>query len=180
MNGADGFDVRVIGADELPILRWLWQAFRADLASVVHGLPYADGRYQAKDVDDLPRPDVVGYLAWRPHPNTGEDAPIAFALVDGIGLAERSVSGFWVAPAARRDGVGIRLALDVLARHPGPWAIAFQHENPYAASFWRRVADRAFGASGWTEERVPVPGRPHVPADHWIHGQYRDGNASAH
>lgn len=170
MSGAVGFDVRTVDDSELPILRWLWQAYRADLATVVQALPYADGRYQAKDVDALPRPDVVGYLAWRPHPNTGEDAPIAFALVDGIGRAERSVSGFWVAPTARRDGVGSRFALDVLGRHRGPWAIAFQHDNPPAAAFWRRVADQAFGASGWTEERLPVPGRPHVPADHWIRG----------
>lgn len=57
------------------VLRWLWQAYRADLAPVVHGLPYADGRYQARMVDGLPDPDVAAYLAWRPHPNTGEAAP---------------------------------------------------------------------------------------------------------
>lgn len=168
MGSGDGFDLREIGDGEWPILRWLWQAYRADLASVVHGLPYADGRYQAQEVDTLPDRDVVAYLAWRPHPNTGEDAPIAFTLVDGIQGDGRSIEAFWVAPAARRRGVGSRVAQQVITRHHGPWAIAFQHENISAGVFWRRVADQAFGMGNWSEEQVPVPGRPHVPPDHWI------------
>ena len=150
------------------MLRWLWQAFRSDLAPIVHGLPYPDGRYQAAELDRLPHPDVVGYVARRPHPNTGEDAPIAFALVEGICSDTRSIGAFWVAPAARHGGVGRRLARDVLDRHPGPWTIPFQHDNEAAGAFWRRVADDAFGVQGWTEEQLAVPGKPHVPPDHWI------------
>ena len=39
-------DVRRVGEDEWQIVAWLWQCFRHDLALVVSGLPYADGRYQ--------------------------------------------------------------------------------------------------------------------------------------
>jgi predicted acetyltransferase len=164
----DGMSVRRVADDQWEIVAWLWQAFRHDLAAVVQGLPYADGRYQARALHAFPSTDTAGYLVWRPHPNTGEDAPVAFALVDGLEAGPRTVVGFWVAPPLRRTGLGHRLAVEVLARHPGPWEIGFQHDNPSAGAFWRRVADRAFGAGRWAETTSPVPGRPGVPPDHFI------------
>ena len=160
--------LRPVADDEWPIVAWLWQAFRQDLAPVVQGLPYADGRYQVGPLHAFPSADTAGYLVLRPHPNTGEEAPVAFALVDGLEAATRTVVGFWVAPPLRRTGLGRSLALEVLARHPGPWEIGFQHENRSAGAFWRPVADAAFGAGTWTEVTRPVPGRPHVPPDHFI------------
>ncbi|TWP32866.1 hypothetical protein [Leekyejoonella antrihumi] len=77
-------DVRPVEDDQWQIVAWLWQAYRNDLAPVVNGLPYADGRYQARELNTFPHEGAIGYLAWRPHPNTGEDAPIGFALVDGL------------------------------------------------------------------------------------------------
>jgi hypothetical protein len=71
-------------------------------------------------------------------------------------------------PVVRREGIGRRLALDVIGRHPAPWSVAFQHDNVHAAAFWRRVADDAFGPGRWREEERPVPGLPGVPPDHWI------------
>jgi predicted acetyltransferase len=160
--------IAAVAGDQWPVVAWLWQAFRHDLALIVNGLPYADGRYQAAELDKHPSPDGAAYLAWRPHPNTGTDAPVGLAVVDGLLGGRRRMAGFWVAPAARRDGVGRQLALDVIARHPGPWLIGFQHDNLAAELFWRAVADTAFGAGRWTETLRPVPGRPHVPADHII------------
>lgn len=156
-----------VADDQWSIIAWLWQAYRSDMADVVNGLPYADGRYQYRQLAQFPSPDGAGYIAWRPHPNTGEDAPIGFALIDGLQRERRSVAAFWVAPTARRNGTGRLLALDVLVRHPGPWRIAFQDANAAAGVFWRRVADAAF-RDHWSEEQRPVPGRPDVPADHWI------------
>ncbi len=157
-----------VADDQWGIVAWLWQAYRQDLATVVSGLPYADGRYQCRQLGQYPSADGAGYIAWRPHPNTGEDAPIGFAIIDGLPGLRRSVVAFWVAPAARRNGAGRTLALDVLARHQGPWTIAFQHDNAGAGDFRRHIADAAFGRGKWSEDQRPVPGRPEAPPDHWI------------
>jgi hypothetical protein len=166
-----------VSDDQWEIVAWLWQAFRHDLATIVNGLPYADGRYQARQLERLPSADAAGYLAWRPHPKTGEDAPVAFAVIDGLASDRRSVQAFWVAPAARREGIGRRFAVDLLSRHDGPWSIAFQHENASAGRFWREIADIAFGPGQWSEELRPVPGRRHVPPDHFIESGPRPSRA---
>ena len=162
--------MRPVADDEWEVVSWLYQAYRSDLAPIVRGLPYADGRYQHAEVDGYPADDRTGYLAWRAHPNTGEQAPVGFALVSGLTGDRRHLDAFWTAPAARREGLGLRLAEYVVAQHPGPWAIAFQHDNRDAGSFWRLVANRVFGPEGeaWTEDVRPVPGKPEVPPDHWI------------
>jgi hypothetical protein len=167
-QGERGVDIRAVLDDQWDIVAWLWQVFRNDLATIVNGLPYSDGRYQASRLAGFPSSDGAGYLAWRAHPNSGLDAPVGFALVDGLEQLHRSVVGFWVAPALRRSGLGHQLATHVLSRHAGPWSIAFQHENSQAATFWRGVADSAFGAGRWSETRRPVGGVPDVPPDHVI------------
>lgn len=160
--------VRPVLDDEWAIVAWLWQAYRNDLAVVVNGLPYADGRYQKARLMKYPSLDVAGYLAWRAHPKTGEEAPIAFAVVEGLEGDRRSIEGFWVAPALRREGIGRQFALDILSRHDGPWTIVFQHDNFGALQFWRNVAECAFGSGRWSEEERAVPGLPDVPPDHYI------------
>jgi predicted acetyltransferase len=162
--------IRPVGDDEWELVAWLWQAYRSDLAPVVHGLPYADGRYAHGPLDDYPAADRTGYLTRQPHPNTGSDAPVGFALVSGVDGPRRHMDAFWTAPAARRGGLGLRLATYVVGQHPGAWTIAFQDGNDAATAFWRRVATDLFGPEGhaWTEELRPVPGKPEVPADHWI------------
>ncbi|MEO7017334.1 MAG: GNAT family N-acetyltransferase [Leifsonia sp.] len=154
--------------DQWMIVAWLWQAFRQDLSPVVNGLPYSDGRYQTAELQKFPSPDRTGYIAWRPHPNTGEDAPVAFALVDGLQGPARGIAAFWVAPPLRREGLGRLFAREVLGKHDGPWRIGFQHENGGASAFWRNVADEVFGPNGWSEGKEPVPGKPDVPPDHFI------------
>jgi predicted acetyltransferase len=159
--------VRPVADDEWSVVAWLWQAFRHDLSEVVNGFPYADGRYRHTVLDTYPGPGKVGYLLWEAHPNTGEAAPVAFALVDGLDGDARELAAFFVVPATRRVGTGRDFAADVIARHPGPWRIAFQEENLGAGAFWRVVATDAFGPA-WTEEQIPVPDRPDLPPDHWI------------
>jgi predicted acetyltransferase len=161
-------DVRPVGSAEWPVLGWLWQCFRHDLALVVGGLPYPDGRYQTRGLPVARDPDVAAYLAWAPHPRTGERSPVGFAVVDGLTGPRRSIAALWVAPVVRSSGVGRLMALDALRRHDGPWTVAFQHDNAPAGRFWRRFADEAFGPEGWREEQREVPGVPHAPADHWI------------
>ncbi len=167
-GSAPGVVVRPVADDQWDTVAWLWQLFRHDLAPIVQGLPYADGRYQAAQLKAFPSPPGAGYLAWKAHPKTGEDAPVAFALTDGLGEERRSIVGFWVSPIVRRDGVGRSLAIDVLARHEGLWSIGFQHDNSAAGAFWRAVAEAVFGQGRWYEVQRPVPGLPDVPADHFI------------
>src|SRR5664279_2179115 len=57
-----------VANDQWGIVAWLWQAYRHDLATVVNGLPYADGRYQCRELSQFPSADGAGYIAWRPHP----------------------------------------------------------------------------------------------------------------
>jgi len=160
--------VRSVSDDQWAIVAWLWQAFRHDLAPIVNGLPYADGRYQTAELLRFPSSDGAGYLAWRPNPNTGEDAPLGFAVIEGLTGDRRSVTGFWVTPAVRREGIGRQLAVEVLSRHEGPWSIGFQHDNASAGTFWREIADTVFGAGRWSEHERTVPGKPHAPPDHFI------------
>lgn len=157
-----------VADEQWSVLAWLWQSFKSDLAPVVGALPHSDGRYNAAGLPTGHDPDVAAYLAWDVHPNTGGLAPIGFGVVEGLGRPARLMAALWVAPAARRRGAGAELALDIIARHRSPWEIPFQHDNASAAAFWRVVADRAFGPDKWTEERRKVPGKPQVPADHWI------------
>ena len=157
-----------VADEQWSVLAWLWQSFKGDLAPIVSALPYSDGRYNAAGLPAGPDPDVAAHLAWDVHPNTGGLAPVGFAVVEGLGQPARLMAALWVAPVARRRGAGTELALEVIGRHRSPWQIPFQHDNTSAAAFWRIVADRAFGADKWTEERRQVPGKPHAPADHWI------------
>ncbi len=162
-------EIERVHADQWGIVAWLWQAYRNDMAHMIpDSLPYPDGRYRHVPLDAHPRsPDHAGFLAWMPHPQADEPAPVGFALVKGITGERRAISGFWIAPGARRGGLGQRLALHAIAAYDGPWEIAFQHDNPGAGEFWRRVATACWGES-WTETEEPVPGRPDVPPDHWI------------
>jgi predicted acetyltransferase len=77
------------------------------------------------------------------------------------------MQAFFVVPAARRGGLGRELAREVVGRHPGGWAIPFQHDNQAAGEFWRRVADELW-PEGWDESTEPVPHLPEAPPDHWI------------
>ena len=86
-----GFSVREVTDEQWSIVAWLWQSYRHDLALVVNGLPYADGRYQTAVLNEYPMADGAGYLAWRPHPKSGEDAPIGFAVIKGLKGERRSI-----------------------------------------------------------------------------------------
>jgi hypothetical protein len=155
--------------EDWSVVAWLWQAFRHDMAWVTGGLPREDGRYSTRLLDPAPgSEDHAGYLWWE----QGEHgrAPVGVAVVSGLVGTRRHILGFWVAPPTRRTGLGLRLALEVIERHPPPWSIAFQHDNLGAGDFWRRVADAAFGPRGvaWGEAERAVPGRPELPPDHWV------------
>ena len=63
-GSAAGVRVGGVADDQWETVAWLWQLFRHDLAPIVMGLPYADGRYQAAELKAFPSPNGAGYLAW--------------------------------------------------------------------------------------------------------------------
>ena len=165
------FSVRPVLDGQWSIVAWLWQSYRHDLAIIVRGMPYSNGRYQAALLDEFPSADGAAYIAWRPHPKSGEEAPIGFAIVRGLTGDRRSIEGFWVTPVVRREGVGTQFARQIMARHEGPWTIAFQLDNSAAGIFWRNVADAVFGPGRWSERERPVLGLPTLPPDHFIESE---------
>ncbi|QTD96377.1 GNAT family N-acetyltransferase [Streptomyces cyanogenus] len=154
--------VRRATPEDRPAVERLWQMFRHDLSEFGGALPAADGTF---------RRERVGYAflapGWAPYLLTCGDHAAGFAFVRGLDGPVRVLNSFFVVRGARRRGVGLRAVREVLARHPGPWEIAYQQDNPAAVGFWQRVAGELAG-DAWTREPRPVPGRPEQAPDMWI------------
>jgi predicted acetyltransferase len=154
--------LRAITAADRPVIERLWQLYSHDMSEVRGTLPNPEGMFKAGRLptyfDD---PDACGYLV------SYGDAPAGFAFVTGLTGGRKAMGDFFVVRAARRKRVGHEVARELLGRHPGSWEIGFQAENDGAPEFWRRVAMDAVG-DGWREELRPVPGKPHIPHDHFI------------
>jgi predicted acetyltransferase len=136
--------------------------FRHDLSEFRSVLPFPDGTFRCERLNAaFAEPDWVSYLL------TSGDQPAGFALVRGLTGATRVLSAFFIVRGARRHGLGMRMAIDVINTHPGPWEIAFQDENEAAARFWPRVATKIAG-DNWAVEQRAVPNQPELPPDTWI------------
>lgn len=61
-ENATPFVVHPVAPEQWEIVAWLWQCFRHDLALIVSGLPYADGRYQTQGLRTERRTRVVEAL----------------------------------------------------------------------------------------------------------------------
>lgn len=154
--------IRLAHAADRPVLERLWLMFRHDMSAFSGRLPEADGTFRSDRLEAaLTDPDRVPYLL------TSAGRPAGLAFVRGLTGPAAVMNSFFVVRGVRRAGVGMRAAQEVVARHPGPWEIAFQDANAGAVSFWRRVATEIAG-DAWAEERRPVPGRPELPPDVWI------------
>ncbi|MCM2577953.1 GNAT family N-acetyltransferase [Streptomyces meridianus] len=153
------------GNDELrPTFERLWQLYWHDLSEFRGVVPRPDGTYRSDRLASyFGEPDHHAHLI-----HHGRDLA-GFVLTRRLSEGARSVYAFFVVRALRRRGVGHRAAREMLRLCPGPWAIAFQEENPKAARFWRQLATDAVGAA-WREERrpVPPPAPKHLPDDVWI------------
>jgi predicted acetyltransferase/8-oxo-dGTP pyrophosphatase MutT (NUDIX family) len=153
-----------VGDDDWPVVQRFWQLYQHDLSEFRHSAPDTEGRYVAGRLTSyIGAPERVAYLARR------GDVPCGFALVRlGVRRDRRTMGEFFVTRSSRGAGVAAAFAGEVLRRHPGEWVIAFQNENPRAASFWRRLAAELLDD---VEERtLAVPGKPHLPPDVWLTG----------
>jgi predicted acetyltransferase len=154
--------LRIVTEADLPLVERLWQLYSHDMSEVRGTLPNAEGMFKAGRLpgyfDD---PDARGYLIVQ------RDAPVGLAFVAGLSGGTKTIGDFFVVRAARRKRIGYDAVRELLARHPGRWEIGFQAENRGAPEFWRRVATDVAG-DDWREELRPVPGKPHIPDDHFI------------
>jgi predicted acetyltransferase/ADP-ribose pyrophosphatase YjhB (NUDIX family) len=153
--------------DDWPLVERLWQLYQHDLSEFRHSAPDVEGLFNAGRLPAYrDSADRIGYLA-----RLG-DVPCGFALVRLGARRDRRVMGeFFVTRSARGLGRAAAFASEVIGRHPGPWAIPFQNENPRAAAFWRRLAAEVL--RDVSEEMVPVPGKQHLPPDVWLPGTTR-------
>jgi predicted acetyltransferase len=155
-------ELRPITEGDRPAIERLWQLYSHDMSEVRGTLPNEEGAFKAGRLPTyFGTPDAAAYLI------SYRGAPVGFAFVSGLSGETRSIGDFFVVRAARRQRVGYDVARDLLARHPGRWEIGFQGGNRGAPEFWRRVAADAAG-DAWREELRPVPGKPHIPDDHFI------------
>jgi predicted acetyltransferase len=149
-------------SDDRALVARLWQLYSHDMADVRGTLPNRQGLYR---VGRLPsyydNPDCAGSVI------THQGSPVGIAFVYGLTDATRKMGDFFVVRGARRLGLGYAAARALLAQYPGSWEIGFQVENVGAPEFWRRVVTDTVGAD-WREEERPVPGKPHIPDDHFL------------
>lgn len=158
--------VEVVGREDWAVVERLWQLYQHDLSEFRHSAPDAEGRFNAARLPAYAdSDDRVAYLA-----RLG-DLPCGFALVRlGVRRDRRTMGEFFVTRSSRGRGTAAAFARAVIERHPGDWVIPFQNENPRAAAFWRRLAGDVL--VGVAETTVPVPGKPHLPADVWMTGSF--------
>ena len=155
--------IELVTPKSRPIVENFIQLYIHDLSQFRLSRPDQFGRFNHDDryAGFFTDPDRIAYLF------RDESGPLGFGLVLGLKEQRRLMAGFFVVRGVRRLGVGRQAALQMLGRHPGVWEIPFQEENGGAARFWRELATEAVGTT-WTEERRPVPMKPHIPHDVWI------------
>ncbi|MEV5963712.1 GNAT family N-acetyltransferase [Kribbella sp. NPDC051952] len=155
--------VRRITAEDRAVMERLWLLFRHDLSEFQGQLPRPDGSYRSEWLENVLTgdPEWAGYLVF-----SGE-SPVGFCFLRALSQPARVLNAFFVVRPVRRQGLGLRAVLEVLAQHPGPCDVAFQDNNPKAVRFWQRVATELSG-DAWTSERRPIAGRPEATPDVWI------------
>ncbi|MER6065741.1 GNAT family N-acetyltransferase [Streptomyces sp. NPDC001792] len=154
--------VRPASAEDRPTVERLWLMFRHDLSAFRCVLPAPDGTFRDERVESaFTRP------GWAPYLFECGTHPAGFAFVRGLDGPVRVLNSFFVVRGVRRRRVGLQAVRAVLTRHPGPWEVAFQRDNPAAVAFWHRVASDLAG-DAWTCELRPVPERPELPPDVWL------------
>jgi predicted acetyltransferase len=145
-----------------PLVERLWQLYSHDMSEVRGTVPNEEGLYKLGRL-----PGYFDDAGSRGFLISLDDAVVGFAFVSGLDVELRHVGDFFVVRAVRRQGVGFRAVREMIDRYPGEWEVGFQGGNRGAPEFWRHVAADAAGEE-WREERRPVPGKPHIPHDHFI------------
>lgn len=124
---------------------WIRAAYRdylAELSASRSGLFPMAGEWLSREADLV--------AAWfrdsssQPFVILADGRPAGFALVARCapwppGAPQFRMSEFFVAPSARRRGVGTRAATLLFSRFDGDWEVLEDESNRDALAFWRRV-----------------------------------------
>jgi len=163
VNSSSPVQLELVTDQTRPVVENLLQHYIHDLSQFRSSRPDEAGRFNLDEryAVFFSDSDRCAYLF------RDESGPVGFGLIRGLNESRRLMAGFFVVRGVRRLGVGRGAALVMLRLHPGAWEIPFQEENAGAARFWREVAGSAVGRK-WTEDRRPVPMKPHIPDDVWI------------
>jgi len=155
-------DVRPVTADDFAVVERLWQLYSHDLSDVRGTAPNADGLFKTGRLPSyFDDPDRSAHLI------ANDGFPIGFVFLTGLVEEPRTIGEFFVVRAARRKRIGFDVATDLVRRFPGRWEIGFQAEQRGAPELWRGVA-AAVAGDAWREVLRPVPGKPHIPHDHFV------------
>lgn len=127
--------VRLADTSDRPVLERLWLMFRHDMSEFGGVLPNPDGTFRSDRLHA-----AFTKADWAPYLVTSGESPVGLAFVRSLTAPTRVLSSFFVVRAVRRTGIGLRAVQEVVAKHPGPWQVAFQEGNVAAVQFWRRVA----------------------------------------
>lgn len=159
----DPVELELVSAQTRPIVESLLQLYIHDLSQFRLSRPDAEGHFNHDDryAAYFSDPGRCAYLF------RDSSGPVGFGLVRGLDEPRRLMAGIFIVRGLRRRGCGRDAALAMLRHHVGVWEIPFQDENVGTARFWRDLAGAAVGDT-WTEDRRPVPMKPHIPDDVWI------------
>jgi predicted acetyltransferase len=123
-------DVRVASKEEAPRLQALLGEHLAELkqyGEVDAAYPYFDAYWDPSE------------RRW-PYLICKGTAPIGFALVNSWSPSGRgadvSMAEFYIAPEARRLGIGRATAAAIFLAHPGVWELSVMSANSLASRFW--------------------------------------------
>ncbi len=134
--------------DDREWVRALYRDYLSELSTSRSGLFPALGEWQAREHEFLAGwftdPASHPFVILQGGERTG------FALVTRPPLAGRPradfrMAEFFVAPSARRRGVGASAAYLLFNRFAGEWEVVEDERNPPALLFWRRVIGRLTG-----------------------------------
>lgn len=100
------------------------------VSEIAPGLPPVAAEHIAQTLDDPAREALL----IRERGGTQ-----GFVLIRHLPGGAHEMSEFYIAPGARRSGLGTRAARSALTRHPGRWQLGVAKGSPHARPFWTGV-----------------------------------------
>jgi predicted acetyltransferase len=148
-------ELEPIRADELPVLRNLWELYVHDFAEFAPRDPGPDGRFESEE-SFAARAAAPLELLWIR--SDGRAVGFVFIRPCSYLTGDRAVSDvaqFFVLRGHRRTGVGLAAAALTFARRAGRWEVRELAANVPAQRFWRRAitaAGHAFTEREWEKD----------------------------